>query len=140
MVKTVKEFLWPIRVYYEDTDCGGVVYHTNYLKFMEQARTEMLRSVGFEQDQLREKEKIIFAVHSLTVDYLKPSRFNDLLQVGTSISRSGHASLTFEQLIARQSDQTLLCRAQVRVACLHAVNLVPQPIPDNIRREITYAS
>jgi len=136
----VKEFLWPIRVYYEDTDCGGVVYHTNYLKFMEQARTEMLRSFGFEQDKLIEKEKIIFAVRSLSVDYLKPSRFNDLLQVSTSISRSGPASLTFEQLIARQSDQTVLCKAQVRVACLHAVNLIPNPIPDNIRREISHAN
>lgn len=136
----MKEFLWPVRVYYEDTDCGGVVYHTNYLKFMERARTELLRSVGFEQDQLIEKEKIIFAVRSLSVDYLKPSRFNDLLQVNTSISRSGHASLTFEQQIVRPSDQTTVCTAQVRVACLHADKLIPNPIPDNIRREITHAN
>lgn len=140
MIETVKGFLWPVRVYYEDTDAGGVVYHTQYLKFMERARTEMLRSYGFEQDRLIENEGIIFAVRSLAIDYIKPSRFNDLLQVSTSILRSGHASLNFEQSIVRQTDDMLLCKAEVRVACLDATELVPKPIPETIRRVMSHAN
>ena len=79
MTVSENEFLWPIRVYYEDTDSGGVVYYANYLKFMERARTEMLRSLGFEQDQLIEDLGIIFVVHSLSVQYKKPAIFNDEL-------------------------------------------------------------
>jgi len=135
----VKEFLWPVRVYYEDTDRGGVVYHTNYLKFMERTRTEMLRSFGFEQDQLIEKENVIFVVRSLQVDYLKPARFNDQLQVNALISHMGRASLTFAQSIRRESDDSLLCNAEVRVACLDAGKMTPCSIPETIRREFTYA-
>ena len=135
----MKEFLWHIRVYYEDTDCGGVVYHTQYLKFMERARTEMLRSFGFEQDELIEKENIIFAVRSLSVDYLKPSKFNDLLRISSSIRHLGHASLSFDQAVTRESDDTPLCKAEVRVACLNADSLMPCPIPDNLRREFNHA-
>ncbi|MEJ1469461.1 MAG: YbgC/FadM family acyl-CoA thioesterase, partial [Candidatus Sedimenticola sp. (ex Thyasira tokunagai)] len=75
------EFIWPVRVYYEDTDSGGVVYYANYLKFMERARTEWLRQLGFEQDELLEKEGILFAVRRVAVDYLRPARFNDELLV-----------------------------------------------------------
>ncbi len=135
----MKEFLWPVRVYYEDTDHGGVVYHTNYLKYMERTRTEMLRSFGYEQDQLIEKESVIFVVRSLQVDYLKPARFNDQLQVSALISRIGRASLTFMQAVRRASDDSLLCNAEVRVACLDAEKMTPCPIPANIRREFTYA-
>ena len=135
----MKEFLWPVRVYYEDTDRGGVVYHTNYLKFMERTRTEMLRTSGFEQDRLIEKENVIFVVRSLKVDYLKPSRFNDLLQVSAKISHMGHASLTFAQTITRTSDDILLCTADVKIACLSAGNFKPCPVPVNIRREFSYA-
>ncbi len=70
-------FTFPVRIYYEDTDSGGVVYYANYLKFMERARTEWLRALGFEQDQLLEQEGVIFAVRSVTVDYNAPARFND---------------------------------------------------------------
>lgn len=78
-------FHWPVRVYYEDTDSGGVVYYANYLKFMERARTEWLRSLGFEQDVLNAQHGIIFAVRSVTVEYLRPARFNDLLSVGVRL-------------------------------------------------------
>ncbi len=135
----MNEFLWSVRVYYEDTDRGGVVYHTNYLKFMERSRTEMLRSVGFEQDQLIEKENIIFVVRSLQVDYMKPATFNDLLQVSALISHVGHASLTFKQAIKREADDSLICQAQVKVACCHAQEMKPRPIPKTIRREFNYA-
>lgn len=135
----MKEFLWHIRVYYEDTDCGGVVYHTQYLNFMERARTEMLRSVGFEQDELVEKENVIFAVRSLSVDYLKPSKFNDLLRISNSIRHLGHASMTFDQSVIRHADDSLLCKAEVRIACLQSDTLLPCPIPENIRREFNHA-
>ena len=80
----MKEFLWPVRVYYEDTDSGGVVYYANYLKFMERARTEWLRALGFEQDQLIEEEGVIFAVRRAEVDFIAPGRFNDALQVSAT--------------------------------------------------------
>jgi len=135
----VNEFLWPVRVYYEDTDSGGVVYHTNYLKFLERARTELLRSFGFEQDQLKEQVNIIFAVRNINVDYLKPAQFNDLLQVGVMIKRLGPASIVFNQTISRESDSSLLCQAEVKIACLTADTLRPCPIPDNIARKISHA-
>ncbi|MGZ4992514.1 MAG: YbgC/FadM family acyl-CoA thioesterase, partial [Methylobacter sp.] len=73
----MKKFIWPIRVYYEDTDAGGVVFYANYLKFFERARTEMLRAIGYEQDELIANEGIIFVVRSVQVDYLSPARFNE---------------------------------------------------------------
>ncbi len=95
------EFLWPVRVYYEDTDSGDVVYYANYLKFMERARTEWLRHLGFEQDELIQKEAVIFAVRSVQVDYLLPARFNDELSVSAKLTEQGRASLTIEQSIIR---------------------------------------
>ena len=99
----------------------------------------MLRSFGFEQDHLIEKESVIFVVRSVQVDFLKPARFNDLLEVSASISKLGRASLTFMQAIKREADNSVLCNAEVRVACLDAGKMTPCPIPANIRREITYA-
>ncbi len=126
------EFLWPIRVYYEDTDSGGVVYYANYLKYMERARTELLRDYGFEQDQLKKEQGIIFAVHSLSVRYHKPAMFNDELKVVTNIKDLGKASLAFGQSIYRVIDNTLLCSADVKVACLRSKNFTPCAIPDEI--------
>jgi len=130
------EFIWPVRVYYEDTDSGGVVYYANYLKFMERARTEYLRSFGFEQDKLKETEKIIFAVRSVAIDYLKPAMFNNMLNVISRISKCGRASLTFQQDIKREADQELLCRAEIKIACLDSNTLRPIPIPEHIFTEI----
>jgi acyl-CoA thioester hydrolase len=126
------EFLWSVRVYYEDTDAGGVVYYTNYLKFMERARTEFLRSLGFEQDQLKQEQGIIFAVHSLSAQYKKPAVFNDELIVNTKITALGRASLTFKQSIARLPDYADLCEAEIKVACLHAEEFSPVAIPQKI--------
>jgi len=100
------KFVWSIRVYYEDTDCGGVVYHSNYLKFMEQARTEWLRHLGLEQDVLRDEYGIIFAVRSLSIDYLKPAAFNQLLSVETEIEKAGKVSLFFKQKIFSDSSSS----------------------------------
>jgi acyl-CoA thioester hydrolase len=120
-------FEWPIRVYYEDTDSGGVVYHSNYLNFMERARTEWLRSLGFEQDELISQHQCIFAVHSMQLKFKKPARFNDALVVKTNLDTLSGASMQFEQKIYR--DDELLCDAMVRIACLDAEQFRPRSMP-----------
>ena len=119
-IEQMKNFIWPIRVYYEDTDAGGVVFYANYLKFFERARTEMLRAMGYEQDELIATEGIIFVVRSVQVDYFSPARFNEQLQVSAEVSFAKKASLTFEQLITRGDD--VLCTSVIRIACLDATN------------------
>ena len=99
------DFQWPVRVYYEDTDSGGVVYYANYLRFMERARTEWLRALGFEQDILIRDEGIIFAVRSASLEYLRPARFNDQLLVGVRLAESRRASLSFEQAVTRADER-----------------------------------
>lgn len=126
----MKRFNWPIRVYYEDTDAGGVVFYANYLKFFERARTEMLRAMGYEQDRLRAEYGIIFAVRSITVDYLLPAKFNDQLLADAEITVVKPASAVFAQNISR--DATVLCKAAVRIACLDADTLRPQLIPEHL--------
>ena len=135
----METFHWPVRVYYEDTDSGGVVYYANYLRFMERARTEWLRSLGVEQDLLIEQEGVLFAVRHVDLDYLKPARFNDLLEVSSKVIEFGRASLTFEQKITRMDAETKteLCRGQVKIACLGAESFRPRPIPEFLRTEIT---
>ncbi|MEE7626394.1 tol-pal system-associated acyl-CoA thioesterase [Methylobacter sp. Wu8] len=128
------KFSWPVRVYYEDTDAGGVVFYANYLKFFERARTEMLRAIGYEQDQLIAVEGIIFVVRSVQVDYLSPARFNEQLQVSAEVSLAKKASLTFEQVITRGDD--VLCRGSVRIACLDAQTMRPRAIPETLFRSI----
>jgi len=139
-----KEFSWPVRVYYEDTDSGGVVYYANYLKFMERARTELLRSIGYQQDQLQQELGIIFAVRSANIQYKKPARFNDELNVVTSISSLGKASIHFKQTIfleASHHDSVpgLLVEADIKIACLHAEKFIPQGIPVSIVEKIKSA-
>ncbi len=126
-------FSFPVRVYYEDTDSGGVVYYANYLKFMERARTEYLRQLGFEQDQLIEQENIIFAVKSVNVNYHLPAKFNQLLDVTASVTEFKKASLLFEQKIIHQQDQRLLCSGSILIASLNAQSFKPCAIPQSIR-------
>lgn len=137
--ESLTKFYWPVRVYYEDTDSGGVVYYANYLKFMERARTEFLRSMGFEQDQLRRDPGILFTVHSIQVDYRLPARFNDALEVSAEITGSRRASLTFSQIVRRQGETTPLCDGVIRIACVDANSFKPAPIPDVIRAELLNA-
>lgn len=129
-------FIWPVRVYYEDTDSGGVVYYANYLKFMERARTEWLRSVGFEQDELLSQEGIIFAVRSVEVGYHHPARFNDALQVTASLAAKGRASLTFQQEVTREDDDRVLCSGTIKIACVDLQNMRPTPIPKALLLEL----
>lgn len=133
----MNEFLWPVRIYYEDTDNGGVVYYANYLKFMERARTEWLRHHGVEQDELLREERVIFAVRSASVDFLKPAHFNDLLLVSARPVKRGGASLTFEQTVYRDGVQAeILCTGRVRVACLGADDFRPRPLPARVAQVV----
>ncbi len=127
-------FHWPVRVYYEDTDAGGVVFYANYLKFFERARTEMLRSMGFEQDRLMAEQKLVFVVRSVHVDYLKPAKFNELLDVSAAVVSAKKTSFNFEQTITR--DDLVLCKGEVRIACVDLETMKPKVIPDNILKRI----
>lgn len=133
----MNEFLWPVRVYYEDTDAGGVVYYANYLKFMERARTEWLRQLGFEQDELISQHNVLFAVRRIELDYRQPARFNDKLTVSVKVAEAGKASMTFSQSICRETDNTVLCEGQVRVASLDARMFKPRGIPRELQQKLT---
>jgi len=126
-------FVWPVRVYYEDTDSGGVVYYANYLKFMERARTEWLRARGFEQDALLQEQRLLFAVRSLSVDYRRPARFNDVLAVSARLIEASGASFLFEQTIQRDVSTDILCSARVKVACIDAETFRARRIPRHLR-------
>ena len=129
-------FSIPVRVYYEDTDAGGVVYYANYLKFMERARTELLRSRGFEQDDLIRDHGLVLAVRSVQVEFLLPARFNDLLRVSAKVSQCTGASMYFAQEVRREADATLLCSADTRIVSLDAKTFRPRPIPRFLSTEI----
>ena len=131
-------FEWPVRVYYEDTDTGGVVYYANYLKYLERARTEWLRHLGFGQDALMRDSGILFAVRRVEIDYLLPARLDDELVVELEIGSASKASLTFVQRIVRVPD-TVLSRATVKVACLDGDRFRPTAIPANIREKLKNA-
>jgi acyl-CoA thioester hydrolase len=129
------EFSWPVRVYYEDTDAGGVVYYANYLKYLERARTEFLRGLGIEQDALEREHNIIFAVRSMTIDYLKPAFFNELLNVSVTIAELRKASICFHQAVSNHQKETL-CTAEIKIACIHSKTLKPVSIPEFITKEL----
>lgn len=151
-------FVWPVRVYYEDTDSGGVVYYANYLKFMERARSEWLRHCGIEQDELIRQYDVIFAVRAVQADYRRPARFNDLLAVTAELSELGRASISFTQHVLRlgaassnltgfiapaiyqrmlADSNSRLCVGRIKIACLKASTLRPCPIPTHLIAEIT---
>ena len=142
----IKPFAIPVRVYYEDTDVGGVVYYANYLKFMERARTEWLRARGFEQDVLRANEGLIFAVRSATLQYLLPARFNDELAVSAQPTEITRATFTFAQRVCRVDQRALvdirpnnqvLCEGEIKIACLDADTLRPRRLPEAFLKELT---
>ncbi len=152
-------FIWPVRVYYEDTDCGAVVYYANYLKFMERARSEWLRQLGFEQDVLMQSQGVVFAVQSAQLRFLRPGRFNELLYVSAVNAHCGGASLTFDQQVIRApgeaaaraflqaqaagaghgrgpADSQTLCAGTIKVACLKAADMRPCRVPEQILTEL----
>ena len=124
-------FQFSVRVYYEDTDAGGVVYYANYLKFMERSRTEWLRSLGFEQDALMRDEGVMFVVKHAEADYLRPARFNDSLIVSSQLSGMGRANMIIRHEI-RGTDEQLLCTGMVKIVCLGVQDFRPKPIPQPI--------
>lgn len=120
------------RVYYEDTDAGGIVYYVNYLKFMERARTERLRTLGFAQSQMA-GEGLLFVVHSAEARYHAPARLDDELLISADVSELNRASLRFHQQVRRATDNALLCEGQFLVACVGADSLKPRAIPVALR-------
>lgn len=131
----VQPFVWPVRVYYEDTDAAGVVYYANYLKFMERARTEWLRAAGFDQTELAERHGVAFAVRSLALEYLKPARFNDTLQVTVELIKVGAGHIELAQRVLRHDEQ--LATGTVKIACVGVATFrvmrIPQPLATRIR-------
>lgn len=135
---TDKQFSWPTRVYWEDTDGGGVVYYANYLKFLERARTEWLRTLGFVQTELAKDPGILFVVSSVNIEYRRPARLDDSLLIVSSCEQEGAACLRFDQRILRGEE--LLVTAAVRVVCLAAANFRPKRLPAAIVEAMSVGS
>jgi len=123
-------FDWPVQVYWEDTDAGGVVYHSQYLNFMERARTEFLRSLGLVQTTLRDDLSILFVVRDIQIRFKKPAKFDDVLNVNTQLLKVGRSLLEFEQNIYRGDEH--LIAAKVDVVCIGADSFRPVSIPDKM--------
>ena len=123
-------FTWRARVYWEDTDGGGVVYYANYLKFMERARTEWLRSLGHSQSELADQYGYVFAVAEVKVNYRKPARLDDELLITCVPVPEGRVSMRFEQTISR--GDVVLTEGEVRIACVDAKTFRPRSLPDFI--------
>ena len=133
------EFSWPVRIYWEDTDAGGIVFYANYLKFFERARTEWLRSLGVEQHALRESTGGMFVVSDTRTRHLAPSRLDDELQVTAELVHTGRAVLELRQQAFRGAERTLLCEATIRMAWVEAHSLKPSRIPATLLQLIAAA-
>lgn len=127
-------FRYPVRVHWEDTDAGGIVYHANYLKFMERARSEILRSFGISQRVSPETGGVLFVVADLSIKYRRAAKLEDELTVETAVERLGGASCVFSQTILLGDD--VVTAGTVRVACVDAATLAPTPIPEAIRAQL----
>ncbi|GJM04311.1 MAG: tol-pal system-associated acyl-CoA thioesterase [marine bacterium B5-7] len=129
------EFNWQVRVYYEDTDAAGIVFYANYLRYMERARTEWLRSVGYEHDMLKNTHGILFAVKNVNIEYVKPAYLDELLTVTSSLIKKRGASLIFQQIIHNENND-LLIEAEIKVACLNATTLKASAMPEALLLEL----
>lgn len=136
--RTASVFSWPVRVYYEDTDAAGIVYYASYLRFLERARSEWLRTLGVEQGGLAHAQRIAFAVTRVEADYLRPARLDDALDVTVAVEELGRARVRFAQSVLRRHE-TLL-RARIEVACLDAARMLPTGIPAELRRRMASSS
>jgi acyl-CoA thioester hydrolase len=130
MTATIEPFRHATRVYWEDTDAGGIVYYANYLKFFERARTEWLRGLGIDQRMLREREGAIFIVSQAALRYHRPAHLDDLLEVTVAVREAARASLNLQQRALRGAE--LLAEGEVRIACVDAPTLRPRRIPPQI--------
>ena len=134
MTKNVGLFEWPVRVYFEDVDSGGIVYYASYLRFMERARTEWLRCRGIDVAVLARKDRVLFVVKSLKLDYRYPAKLSNALQVSVVLQDIYRASLDLWQEITY--DNQTLCSGNLRLACLDADTLRPRRIPETIIEEL----
>ena len=135
------DFKIPIRVYYEDTDAGGVVYHSKYINFFERARTELMRHIGYELDELAEKEKLLFVVRAISCDYLLPAKFNDELFVSAVIIAAGKTRIQFEQKVMKAGNADdksciTLAEGKVTVVSVDAEKFKPKRLPTEIIENI----
>lgn len=130
-------FVWPVRVYWEDTDGGGVVFYANYLRYLERARTEWCRAAGFDQSRLAADEQVLFSVVDVELSYRAPARLDDLLAVTVAIEKAGRASLVLAQRVHRGSvDGELLLTGRVRVGCVDARSFRPRGFPEDFRKVV----
>jgi len=154
MAVDVAPFVWPVRVYWEDTDAGGIVYYANYMKFMERARTEWLRALGVDQVRLKDDQGLMFVVVDVEAHYRKPARYGDQLQVTCKVHQTSRASLTLDQEVFRDAAAQgcanaasagragaavggeLLLEGRVRAACLDAQTYRPRPLPPELWKQI----
>jgi len=127
-------FVWQVRVYYEDTDFSGVVYHSRYLNFFERARTELLRSAGIEQTELRERHNLVWVVNEISVKFIQAARMDDVLLVSAELIPMQGVRQGFRQEMVRTSDGVLLASADVSAVMLHADSLKPARMPAWIRQ------
>jgi len=134
-MKSKSMFSLTTRIYWEDTDAGGVVYHAQYVAFLERARSEWMRHQGYGQVALREQFGLVFAVRAMQVDFLKPARLDDALQVTASLSECRRASAVFDQRVLR--DDVVLLTARVRVAALDAAGFKPCAIPEALHTQLS---
>jgi acyl-CoA thioester hydrolase len=132
--KMTKLFSWPVRVYYEDTDAGGVVYYANYLKFFERARTEWLRGFGLDQDKLAQEEGLIFVVRRALLDFARPARLDDMLEVTVEPLKVARVYVDLTQ--EARCGAKVLARAEIKVACLNLRSFKPAAIPQSLRESI----
>lgn len=132
-------FVWKVRVYWEDTDAGGVVYHSRYLNFFERARTEWLRSMGVQQAKLAEEDNTIFVITNMNIDFANAARLDDELDTALHSVEMPGARMTFRQVMTRCSDQQLVASADVTAVCLKADSFKPTRMPKWIRAEIKNA-
>jgi acyl-CoA thioester hydrolase len=130
-------YSFPVRVYFENTDAGGVVYHAEYLKFLERARTEWLRHLGFDHQALARVHRVVFVVTAAAIEFIKPARLDDHLAVSVHLDSLGKVRCVFAQEVRR--DDEVLVRARMTVACLHAENFKPAEIPEALRRKMEAA-
>ena len=124
-------FNWPLRVYYENTDAGGVVYHAQYLNFMERARTEWLRILGFEHTTLMQQYNCVFVVHSMQIQFKKSAKLDDLLTISSQITKMGRGSVEFLQTV--QLNQQKLVEASLKLACVDALTFKPIAVPTAVK-------
>lgn len=127
-------FVHPVRIYYQDTDAGGVVYHASYLNFLERARYEWLRELGFTVDTMIRSHKMIFLIRSLGIEYFKPALLDDLLDITVQVVDIGRSRITLQQQILRE--QGTLASATVHAVCVGAETLKPVSIPASLRQKI----